>query len=226
MVMQDAVNDKGDTGHRGNDAGNIKNGQRQYNQRINMVHVAGGGKIKQRLFPELEGTSDDCYSSPVASEVVHSPDEHVFASDSPLQESLVPDKTTNDSPPPVRKSCRPSRPPIWMTHFVCPSKEERLALIPSPIKDDALLSDIKGYQRLKGKLLYLTLTRPDIAYIVQTLSQFMQNPKRSHLEAAHRVVRYIKNEPGLGILLSAEGMLLAQHIVMLIRPVVQIQESQ
>lgn len=48
MVMQDAVNDKGDTGHRGNDAGNIKNGQRQYNQRINMVHVAGGGKIKQR----------------------------------------------------------------------------------------------------------------------------------------------------------------------------------
>ena len=94
------------------------------------------------------------------------------------------------------------------------------------LQDDALLSDIKGYQRLKGKLLYLTLTRPDIAYIVQTLSQFMQNPKRSHLEAAHRVVRYIKNEPGLGILLSAEGMLLAQHIVMLIRPVVQIQEIQ
>ena len=65
-----------------------------------------------RLFPELEGTSDDCYSSAVASEVVHFPDEHVFASNSPLQESLVPVKTTDDSLPPVRKSCRPSRPPI------------------------------------------------------------------------------------------------------------------
>ncbi|XP_015161984.1 uncharacterized mitochondrial protein AtMg00240-like [Solanum tuberosum] len=73
------------------------------------------------------------------------------------------------------------------------------------LQDDALLSDIKGYQRLIGKLLYLTLTRPDIAYSVQTLSQFMQNPNKSHLEAAHRVVRYIKNEPGLGILMSAEG---------------------
>ena len=48
MVMQDVVNDKGDAGHRGNDAENIKNGQRQYNQRINMVHAAGGGEITQR----------------------------------------------------------------------------------------------------------------------------------------------------------------------------------
>ncbi|XP_016494254.1 secreted RxLR effector protein 161-like [Nicotiana tabacum] len=56
-----------------------------------------------------------------------------------------------------------------------------------------------------GKLLYLTLTRPDIAYTVQTLSHFTQAPKRSHLEAAHRLVRYLKNEPRLGILLSADG---------------------
>jgi len=41
MVMQDTVNDRGDAGHRGNSAGNIENGQRQYNQRINMVHAAG-----------------------------------------------------------------------------------------------------------------------------------------------------------------------------------------
>lgn len=33
----------------------------------------------------------------------------------------------------------------------------------------------------------------------------MQAPKKSHLEAAHRVVRYVKNEPGLGILMHAEG---------------------
>ncbi|XP_047251519.1 secreted RxLR effector protein 161-like [Capsicum annuum] len=69
--------------------------------------------------------------------------------------------------------------------------------------EDLALSGVKSYQRLIGKLLYLTLTRPNIAYSVQTLMQFMQHPKNSHLEAAYRVVRYIKNEPGLGILLSS-----------------------
>nr|XP_016452030.1 PREDICTED: uncharacterized mitochondrial protein AtMg00810-like [Nicotiana tabacum] len=73
------------------------------------------------------------------------------------------------------------------------------------LKDDPTLTDVKGYQKLIGKLLYLTLTRPDIAYTVQTLSQFMQAPKKSHLEVAHRLVRYLKNEPGLGILMSADG---------------------
>nr|XP_016468611.1 PREDICTED: uncharacterized mitochondrial protein AtMg00810-like [Nicotiana tabacum] len=61
------------------------------------------------------------------------------------------------------------------------------------LKDDPALTDVKGYQKLIGKLLYLTLTRPDIAYTVQTLSQFMQDPKKSHLEATHRLVRYLKN---------------------------------
>nr|XP_016483029.1 PREDICTED: uncharacterized mitochondrial protein AtMg00240-like [Nicotiana tabacum] len=73
------------------------------------------------------------------------------------------------------------------------------------LKDDPALTDVKGYQKLIGKLLYLTLTRHDIAYTVQTLSQFMQTPKKSHLEEAHRLVRYFKNEPGLGILMSANG---------------------
>ncbi|XP_019227621.1 PREDICTED: uncharacterized protein LOC109208920 [Nicotiana attenuata] len=73
------------------------------------------------------------------------------------------------------------------------------------LEGDPTLKDVSGYQRLVGKLLYLTLTRPDIAYSVQTLSQFMQAPKQSHLEAAYRVVRYVKNEHGLGILMNAVG---------------------
>lgn len=40
-------------------------------------------------------------------------------------------------------------------------------------KDDALLVHITGYQRIIGKLLYLTTTRPDISVIVQILSEFM-----------------------------------------------------
>ncbi|XP_070022400.1 uncharacterized protein [Nicotiana sylvestris] len=49
--------------------------------------------------------------------------------------------------------------------------------------------DQVSYQRLIGKLLYLTVTRPDIAFGVQTLSQFLQQPKISHMEVALRIVK-------------------------------------
>ncbi|XP_015167794.1 uncharacterized mitochondrial protein AtMg00810-like [Solanum tuberosum] len=66
---------------------------------------------------------------------------------------------------------------------------------------DPVLADPGKYQRLVGRLLYLTITRPDIAFVVQSLSQFMHAPKQSHWDAALRVVNYIKQAPGLGVLL-------------------------
>uniref|UniRef100_A0A3Q7GUG7 Reverse transcriptase Ty1/copia-type domain-containing protein n=1 Tax=Solanum lycopersicum TaxID=4081 RepID=A0A3Q7GUG7_SOLLC len=60
------------------------------------------------------------------------------------------------------------------------------------ITHDQVLADKDPYQRLIGRLLYLTLTRPDIGFAVQILSQFLQCPKKSHMEAALKVVRYIK----------------------------------
>ncbi|XP_060202885.1 uncharacterized protein LOC132631316 [Lycium barbarum] len=44
-------------------------------------------------------------------------------------------------------------------------------------QNDEELADIGAYQRVIGKLLYLTVTRPDISYSVQKLSQFLQHPK-------------------------------------------------
>ncbi|XP_059310219.1 uncharacterized mitochondrial protein AtMg00810-like [Lycium ferocissimum] len=41
---------------------------------------------------------------------------------------------------------------------------------------------------------------------VHVLSQFMQKPKESHLDVAIKVVKYVKNEPGLGILLSSKSV--------------------
>ncbi|XP_055807046.1 uncharacterized protein LOC129875845 [Solanum dulcamara] len=73
------------------------------------------------------------------------------------------------------------------------------------ITNDPILEDIRPYQRLIGRLLYLTLTRPDICFAVQTLSQFLQKPKRSHMEAALKIVRYIKRNPALGILISSRN---------------------
>ncbi|XP_018626936.1 secreted RxLR effector protein 161-like [Nicotiana tomentosiformis] len=48
------------------------------------------------------------------------------------------------------------------------------------------------------------MTRPDISFSVQTFSQFLQKPKKSHMEALLRIVRYLKQQPGERILLSSK----------------------
>ncbi|XP_071728540.1 uncharacterized mitochondrial protein AtMg00810-like [Rutidosis leptorrhynchoides] len=65
--------------------------------------------------------------------------------------------------------------------------------------NDLPLKNITEYQRLIEKLIYLTLTIPDISYSVHVLSQFMHAPKVSHLKCALRVLRYLKSAPGKGI---------------------------
>ncbi|XP_055801819.1 uncharacterized mitochondrial protein AtMg00240-like [Solanum dulcamara] len=76
---------------------------------------------------------------------------------------------------------------------------------PESSADDQILQQPKRYQRLMGRLLYLTMTRPDIAFPVQVLSQYMHNPKESHMESALRVIRYLKKAPGLGLLMPSEN---------------------
>jgi hypothetical protein len=67
--------------------------------------------------------------------------------------------------------------------------------------DGKTYDDVSGYIRLIGKLLYLTNTRPDIAYATQQLSQFLHKPTVTHFNATCRVVRYLKHSPGRGLLL-------------------------
>nr|XP_043630459.1 uncharacterized mitochondrial protein AtMg00810-like [Erigeron canadensis] len=69
------------------------------------------------------------------------------------------------------------------------------------------LENVIGYQKLVGKLIYLTLTRPDIAYSVQILSQFMHDPYETHLKLAMRVLMYLKGSPGKGILFKGNSSL-------------------
>lgn len=69
------------------------------------------------------------------------------------------------------------------------------------------LKDPTRYRRLVGKLIYLTITRPDITYAVNNLSQFMQEPTLHHLKAAHRLLQYLKEAPGQGLLFPTENQL-------------------
>ena len=70
-----------------------------------------------------------------------------------------------------------------------------------PIKDGSV------YRRLLGRLMYLTISRPDIAYAVHKLSQYMSSPCVPHLNALHHLLRYLKTNPGQGLFFSATSSL-------------------
>jgi hypothetical protein len=63
-----------------------------------------------------------------------------------------------------------------------------------------LLSDSTEYRMIVGSLIYASVsTRPDITHTTNILSRFMQQPKKSHMQAAKRVLRYLKGTSQLGL---------------------------
>ena len=72
-------------------------------------------------------------------------------------------------------------------------------------KDGYPLPDPSTYRTLVGKLLYLTITRPDLSFAAQALSQFSHSPRSTHYTALMRVLRYIKLCPGQGLFFPAQN---------------------
>ncbi|CAL2227458.1 unnamed protein product [Prunus armeniaca] len=52
------------------------------------------------------------------------------------------------------------------------------------------------YQRLVERLIYLSYTRPDIAYAKSVVSQFMYSPSEDHMNAVIQILRYLKSTSG------------------------------
>ncbi|XP_031254967.1 uncharacterized protein LOC116112982 [Pistacia vera] len=81
-------------------------------------------------------------------------------------------------------------------------------LVDTPIEEvlklgveiDQVPNDKGRYQRLVGRLMYLSHTRPDLAYALSIVSQFMHNPGEQHMNTVMHILRYLKHAPGKGIL--------------------------
>ena len=65
--------------------------------------------------------------------------------------------------------------------------------------DSSELVDMTHYRQIIGSLMYLTNTRPDICFAMNTLSQYLVQPRWVHLVTAKHVMRYLKGNIDFGL---------------------------
>jgi len=71
--------------------------------------------------------------------------------------------------------------------------------------DSHTLDDPERYRRLIEKLIYRTVTRPDITFTAGVLSRFMHHPRKAHWLATMRILAYIKSCPRKGLVYRKHG---------------------
>jgi hypothetical protein len=89
--------------------------------------------------------------------------------------------------------------------------ECRPAKVPMP-EGSVIITDMLSpyinstyYCQLVGKLIFLTVSRPDIAYAVNRVSSFMSHPQQAHLDAVLHILRYLRGTMDYGILYTHSG---------------------
>ena len=90
--------------------------------------------------------------------------------------------------------CKPTRTPM----------EQQLKLSKG---DGELVKDVGQFRRLIGKLMYLTLSKPDITYAMHRLCQFLAQLRVPHMRVAARILQYIKGTLGQRVFFSVESNL-------------------
>ncbi|KAK6158948.1 hypothetical protein DH2020_006262 [Rehmannia glutinosa] len=70
---------------------------------------------------------------------------------------------------------------------------------------DGKVVDQTRYRALIGSLLYLTLSRPDITFVVGVCARFQSAPKESHMTEAKRFLRYLKECQEVSLWYPKEG---------------------
>jgi len=77
------------------------------------------------------------------------------------------------------------------------------------VEEDNVLNK-EMYQRLIDRPIYLSHTKPDIAFVVSPINQFMYQPKEAYLQVVLRIVQYLKGTPRRGILFKRNKSVLLE----------------
>ena len=71
--------------------------------------------------------------------------------------------------------------------------------------DSSEIVDVTLYRQITGSLMYTTNTRLDICFVVNTLSQYMVNPRHIHLVGEKHVMRYLEGTLDYGLKYASNG---------------------
>ena len=66
-------------------------------------------------------------------------------------------------------------------------------------KEGIKRADATLYKQLVGCLMYLTVTKPDLMFVMCLISRFMSDPKEEHMLISKRVLRYVKGTHDFGV---------------------------
>ena len=84
------------------------------------------------------------------------------------------------------ENCKPIKTPLNTNEKLC-------------LNDGGDKINEKYFRSIVGSLMYLTHTRPDIAFAVSLISRFMYKPSKFHLGTAKRILRYVQGTLNFGI---------------------------
>ena len=70
---------------------------------------------------------------------------------------------------------------------------------------DGMKIDSTYYKQIVGSLMYLTATRPDVMFAVSLISRYMEHPTKLHLQAATKILRYLRGTADYGVFYKKGG---------------------